>query len=618
MCGIAGFLHPESEDPNATLRAMTNALAHRGPDDSGTWTDGTAFLGHRRLAIIDLNDGKQPMLNHDGSVAVVFNGEIYNHTALRKHLTEKGHAFRTQCDTEVLLALWQEYGQEMPTFLRGMFAFVLWDTRTKTLFGARDRFGQKPLYLREADGSIAFASELSSLILTAGFSADIDWQSIRHFFAYGVIPAPGTAYVGVKALPPASAFTFRHHAYRDWCYWRLEPQPNPGITLPKAKERFGELFEESVSLRMMSDVPLGAFLSGGLDSSLVVAAMQRLAPDKIKTFSIGFSDPAWDESAYARQVAAHLDTEHTDEMVTPDAANLLDNMLEHFGEPFGDSSAIPVWSLARFARTRVTVALSGDGGDELFGGYARYVAGRLVGLYRHLPKALRHLLIQRILDHVPENTGRLRGSLIKSCRQFDRFATALDEDPHALAPRIFSSSLLSQLMPDLPLTHRDPVRERALRFAKMSVSEQMLFLDQETYLVNDLNTKVDRMSMAHGLEVRSPFQDHRLAEFAAELPQHLKIQWRTGKYLLKKWARPQLPASIIYRKKQGFGVPVGAWLRGPLQDLWHATIRPELAEPLSMSVIDRLWREHQNGHRDWSYPLWHVLIFCRWRSLFMI
>ena len=611
MCGIAGFLDCPTTDPATVLARMTAALMHRGPDDTGAWHDDRVWLGHRRLSVIDVHGGRQPMVSDDGTIAVVFNGEIYNHLPLRRELEQGGACFHTCCDTEVLLHLWRVHGVEMLARLRGMFAFAIRDTRQGTLFLARDRLGKKPLFYATPGAGLVFASELHALHSHPAMPNTADVAALRLFFRYGYIPAPRTAWVGVRELPPASALLWQNGTLREWTYWHLRRNPDPHMSEDAAREELDARLDEAVRLRLPSDVPLGAFLSGGLDSSLVAWHMQRHLGGTLKTFAIGFDADGWDESAHAERVAKHLGTEHRCRMVHPAGAQMLDAIARHFGEPFGDSSAIPMWHLSKFAREHVTVALSGDGADELFGGYARYLARRLHAYYRVLPAAVRRNTVGRILACLPDHTGYLRTSVIKMLRQFDRAAMILDAEPDNPAGRIFSPAELSALLPGKD-DGCDPVAEQARALSSLAPVEQLMALDTVTYLPFDINAKVDRMSMAHGLEVRCPFLDQELAEFAARVPLSFKLRGCQGKYLLKKLAAGRLPEATILRKKHGFGVPLGDWFLGPLDEVWHATVTQDTLGPLDAASVNRLWLEHRRRTCDRAYHLWHILVFCHW------
>ena len=573
------------------------------------------LLGHQRLAIIDLHGGHQPMISEDGRLAVVFNGEIYNHADLRRTLLARGYTFRTSCDTEVLLYLYREHGERMTEFLRGMFAFAIWDRDKRTLFAARDRLGQKPFYYWGDGDAFAFCSELAPLTTLLPVRLEKDWQAIRLFFSYGYIPPPYTCYRSVHKLPPASQLTYADGQASVTQYWSVEPRPDPRARESDLLEQLDELVREAVRLRLMSDVPLGAFLSGGLDSSLIVAYMRDLCGSGVKTYSIGFADPTFDESRHADTVGRYLGVEHRCEPVRMENVGLLDRLARHFGEPFGDSSAIPCNHLSEFTRRGVTVALSGDGGDEIFGGYSRYLGRRCLGIYRLAPPWLRNGVIGSLLEHTKEPTAYLRSSPLKMLRQLHRNARRLDEAPDSITPNVFTGAELAALFPEgVGEPGTDPVLARLERLKHLHPIEQMMFLDAETYLEGDINVKVDRMSMAHSLEVRSPFLDHKLVEFMSRVPLGMKLRGFRTKFLLKKLGEPKLPREIVHRRKHGFSVPLGEWFRQELVAAWNDTVTVESVAPLAYASVKQMWETHQSGRRDLGYHLWHILMFCLWNG----
>jgi asparagine synthase (glutamine-hydrolysing) len=616
MCGIAGFVGLDIDNPRKTLQKMMNALKHRGPDDSGIWNSENTWLGHQRLSIIDLQFGHQPMASDPG-VVVVFNGEIYNYIELREQLKKKGYRFHTNCDTEVLLYLFEEYGEQMTSFLRGMFAFVIWNSKEHILFAAIDRLGQKPLYYYTKGECLVFASELDALMSCAIVPKEISWENNYLYFKYGYIPSPYTCYKNVFKLEAGHQFLFKDGILYKSCYWQNK------TPVRRNKNNVNELIEEldvvlkkAVKSQLISDVPLGAFLSGGLDSSLIVALMKECNPSEVKTFSIGFNEPTYDESHYSKFVASTLGVSHQINYVHLDSINLLDVLIKHFGEPFGDSSSIPTWYLSKFTKESVKVALSGDGGDEIFGGYRRYVGRRLIKYYQLVPKHARDFIVDNFLRVSNESTNYTTGNFVKMLRHFHFNSKRIDDDTLDYAPNILSRDELQNLFLDFPLTEDllDPVKERATRFLNCKPEEQMMFLDQETYLEDDINVKVDRMSMANSLEVRSPFLDHNVVEFMASLPLEMKLNGFTTKFLLKKLSVKKIPRSIVYRKKQGFNAPVGKWFFNELLPIWNDVIEGQSFKdiPFNKPLINKLWNDHQSKRRDNGYILWHFLIFGLW------
>lgn len=614
MCGIAGFIVSDLDAPDAVLARMVAALKHRGPDGEGHWREEAAALGHRRLSIIDLQGGSQPMCSSDGRYVVVFNGEIYNYLALREELGRKGYAFRTQCDTEVLAPLYAEYGTDMVTKLRGMFAFALWDRKEKLLFAARDRLGQKPFYYCLEGRKFAFASELDSLLECPSVPRELTLEAVRLFLRYGYIPPPMSIYRGVSKLPPASWILFsEEHGLQVQQYWQTRPgQEKTFSNLKECEETLDELLREAVRVRLMSDVPLGAFLSGGLDSSLIVAYMRELNDCEVKTYSIGFGAGSYDESPYAASVARDLGVHYESRRVDLADEAIVERLVAQFGEPFGDSSAIPTFYLSQFTRSHVTVALSGDGGDEIFGGYKRYLGRRLLQWYMLLPPALRRASIGALLRHTGETTAYYRTSFMKLLRGLHRNAELLDETPRNLMPIIFSDGEIKTLLGSAGSGAVDPLLARLDRLSGLDPVEQMMYLDAETYLEGDINVKVDRTSMAHSLEVRSPFLDHHVVEFMARVPLEWKLHGWTGKYLLRRVAQRLVPRDVITRPKHGFAVPMGDWFNTRLKERWEELVRNGLPPFIERKAVEKIWGDHRTGRRDEGYRLWHLLVLSLW------
>ncbi|HPT25519.1 MAG TPA: asparagine synthase (glutamine-hydrolyzing) [Bryobacteraceae bacterium] len=622
MCGIAGFVtdHQEKQaDPELT-RAMCGRMAHRGPDGYGHFEEGPVALGHLRLSIIDLEGGWQPIGNEDGRLQVVFNGEIYNYRELRSELQAKGHQFTTNSDTEVLVHLYEEVGERMAERLNGMFAFAIWDRRAGELFLARDRFGKKPLYYSTSTPGyrILFASELKAFAAVPGVDSTFRPESVADFLAFSYVPDPDSIYRSIQKLPPATTLTRTAGGARLRRYWTLEFGES-GSEVQNVARDLGELASDAVTKRMISDVPLGAFLSGGVDSSGVVAYMSQAAAGRVKTFSIGFTAKEFDETAYARQIVSRYGTDHYERTVTPDISEMLGVLVHHFDEPFGDSSAVPTLYLSRMTRERVTVALSGDGADEIFGGYRRYRFGvaeervrqRYLGSFgRRLAASVGRVYPK--FDYLPrplrakatlQNLGLELGDAY-----FSSMTTFRDQGlRNILAPELLAA--LGGYDP------REAYRERFRRVAHLGPLEQMQAVDMETWLPGDILVKADRATMAYSLEGRSPWLDYRIAEYAARLPSSWKIKGLQGKHGFKKLLEPLVPNEILYRPKMGFSVPLAHWFRTSLTGVYRQTVLGGEADGLVSRVeAGRLLDQHLSGLHDHSRKLWNVLMLaCWWR-----
>lgn len=622
MCGIAGKLN---SDPNhavdkALIRQMTRVLSHRGPDDEGAWVQGSVGLGHRRLAIIDLSPtGHQPMGNEDDTVWITYNGEIYNHRELRVGLERKGHCYRGTSDVETLIHLYEEYGRDCVKHLRGMFAFALWDSRQRCLLLARDRFGQKPLLYAETANGLAFASEIKALLQDPAISRDVDEVALHHYLTYGYIPAPWTAFRQVRKLPPASTLLWQNGHISIERYWMLRYAPKLEIDEQEAAEQLLTLLREATHMRLMSEVPLGAFLSGGIDSSAIVALMAEVIGEPVKTFSIGFDDQSFSELHYARQVAERYDTDHHEFTVTPDALSVLPELVWAYGEPYADSSALPTYYVARETRQHVTVALNGDGGDEAFAGYERYRATRLAARYEQIPRWLREGIIGPFVRRLPESTGRK-----DFLPRLKRFILAIDTTPERRYARwitLLDNSVKKQLYtPDFgtQMAELDSLALIEQTYAQADSPdfvERTQFVDVHTYLPDDLLVKVDIATMIHSLEGRSPFLDHELAEFAARLPVGYKLRGRTHKHILKQALCNHLPESILYRDKQGFGVPLGHWFRHELQPVaYHILLDTRTLQRgiLDGEAVKTLLDEHTSGQINHDHRIWELLFLELW------
>ena len=621
MCGITGIFDSRgNRDIDRTvLHRMNESQHHRGPDEGGMHVEPGVGLGHRRLSIIDLSTGQQPLYNEDGSVCVVFNGEIYNYQELIPELQRLGHVFHTKSDTEVIVHAWEAWGEKCVERFRGMFAFALWDRNREILFLARDRLGVKPLfYAVLADGTFLFGSELKALLAHGGLVREIDPCAVEEYFALGYVPEPRTIFNGAKKLPPAHTLTVKRGAPvpepRE--YWDVRFTVDREMSVEEASAELVRRLEESVKLRMISEVPLGAFLSGGVDSSAVVAMMANVSTDPVNTCSISFDDPAFDETRFAQQVADRYRTRHFVDRVESDDFDLVDELARLYDEPYADSSAIPTYRVCQLARKHVTVALSGDGGDESFGGYRRY---RL------------HVAEERLRSVLPLGLRRpMFGLLGRAYPKAD------------WAPRVFrAKSTFEALARDSVEAYfhgvsilREPMRRQLFtnnfrarlggynamevfhRHAQRVQTDDPLalvqYLDLKTYLIGDINTKVDRASMAHSLEVREPLMDHPLVEWLAALPSSLKVRGSEGKFLLKKAMEPHLPNEVMYRPKMGFAVPLSRWFRGPLQQrVRDALLGDRLAATgiFNRSYLAELLDHHQSGRRDHSASIWTLLMF---------
>ncbi|HEY3488882.1 MAG TPA: asparagine synthase (glutamine-hydrolyzing) [Candidatus Deferrimicrobiaceae bacterium] len=627
MCGIFGVVYadPAREAEPALLERMAAVLHHRGPDHTGVWTRGNVGLGHTRLSIIDLSpSGAQPMTNEDGSVRVTFNGEIYNYRELRKWLVGRGHAFRSNTDTEVLVHLWEEHGPSCVDSLRGMFAFAVWDDRRKALFLARDRAGKKPLFYAALPDRFLFASEIKAILQDPAFRAEPDIASIHHYLAYQSVPAPYCAFKGIRKLSPAHRLLIRGNAGTPERYWKLSYADKIRVEgekgLASLREEIVERLRESVRIRLMSDVPLGAFLSGGLDSSLVTALMAGLTNAPVKTFSIGFDEPEYDELPYARMVAKRYGTEHHEFVVRPDARSIFPELVWHYNEPFADSSAIPTWYVCKLARRHVTVVLNGDGGDENFAGYPRYGNEGDYALRGGLRAALsgwfgprgKLALFSGPASRMGETVRRLSALTQRRLlyyRRITHFSEYYKADLYTPEMKTATRGLFSV----------DLMLDRYRAAAGADFLDATMGLDFDQYLPDTLMPKVDIASMAHSLEARSPFLDHEFMEFAARIPSGLKLADGVGKRILKAASEPLLPHEVIYRKKMGFGVPVDHWFRNELKDMTRdillsprATSRGYFRKAYVESMLDR----HQRGE-NWQYLIWNLLMLEMWHLMFI-
>lgn len=619
MCGIAGKVDFEGAVDPALIERMCAALEHRGPDSRGVWCGENVGLGMQRLAIIDIAGGDQPIFNEDRTVAVVMNGEIYNFQELQSELIARGHTLSTRSDTEVLVHLYEDHGERLVDRLRGMFAFAIWDVRRERLLLGRDRVGKKPLFVARQGAKVWFASELMAVLQDPEIVRTPNPRAIASYLAYQYVPHPISAFAGIEKLPPASTLVLSRAGARCEPYWELDyAAPAPPGSRADLEERLRELIWEATRIRLISEVPLGAFLSGGIDSSAVVAAMADQSSGAVKTFSIGFPDTDFDEVRYARMIAERFATDHHEFVVEPHALEIMPKLARHYGEPFADPSAIPSFYLAQMTSRHVTVALNGDGGDESFAGYRRYISNDMAAHFNWLPRPVRQLgptVLRGLGEGARDNSWRARAR---------RVAAVLSMEPHARYAHWMSAfpKLLQQemLQPDfLAATDGwdvvEPLAEVWRASTATSRVDRMLDTDVNTYLPDDLLVKMDIATMAYSVEGRSPLLDHHLMEFAAALPPHLKLSGVRGKVLLKSALRGVLPSEILDRSKMGFGVPLARWFRDELRALpgevllgedsrVHTYVRPD--------AIKTMISQHQAGSADHSLRLWVLLQLELW------
>ncbi len=653
MCGICGILNIDSESgiQEETIRKMCKVMEYRGPDDEGIYLgwkrneQNNVGLGIRRLAIIDLKTGHQPIHNEDGTIWIVCNGEVYNFKELRKKLENEGHHFYTNSDVEVIIHLYETYGIDCLEFLRGMFAFAIWDEKKNRLFLARDRLGQKPLCYTNCRNQLIFASEIKSILQVPRIPREVNLPAIHNYLTYQYVPSPLTAFKNIRKLPPAHYLVCEMGKISIERYWNLNMNNKIKMTEDEYCKRIREVLEEAVKLRLVSDVPLGAFLSGGIDSSIIVGIMSKLMGRRVKTFSVGFEDRAYDELKYARIVAKHFKTDHHEYVVKPDAIKLLPKLIWHYNEPFADSSAIPTYYVAEKTSQEVTVALNGDGGDENFAGYPRYRAVKLAEYFEKLPLWIRKDIIDGIVKLIPYSPeqkayGRRVRRFMKSVnysreQRYIRWTCIFDNerknelytpffkeavegiDSFDYLLNHFKTGLINQTTTDKGLMDQTPADKKGMG---QDFLDTTLFVDIMTYLPNDLFVKMDIATMANSLEARSPFLDHKLMEFTASIPSNLKLKGFNSKYILKKAFSNLLPYQILHRGKMGFGVPVSRWLRNELKKYIYEILlsreslqRGYFREDYLKLIVD----EHCNKRYDHGSRLWALLNFELWHRMFI-
>jgi asparagine synthase (glutamine-hydrolysing) len=630
MCGIAGIASIKENMCGFPIKAVTETLAHRGPDGSGYYTDDHVALGHRRLSIIDVEGGAQPIFNEDGSKCIIFNGEIFNFYELRQDLIQKGHVFSTRSDTETILHAYEEYGPNCVNLFRGMFVFAIWDSKAAKLFIARDRLGIKPPFYSEHGGKFYFASEMKAILAKSNFSVNIDEEALAAYFCYSYIPAPWTIYSDIRKLLPGHTLTWQNGKIEIRKYWDLAFTPDRSRNESYFIDGFLDLFQESVKMRLISEVPLGAFLSGGIDSSAVVAMMSRVSQEPVKTFCMGFGGTTGgylDERGYARLVAERYGTDHQEYEVVPRFEALVEKIVRSFDEPFADDSAIPSFFVCEIARQRVTVALSGLGGDEAFAGYERYLGFNLRRIYSLLPIMLRDKVIRKLVEKIPERSDG--HYTINHMKRFVRSG--------ALSPDLAYLGYISKINDNIFnsffsngqkfRSHLSAGRDLMLdHFRSDNVDggidclNRGIYCDMKTYLPEDILAVTDRMSMHHALEVRVPFLDHKLLEFCANIPPEMKMRWFTKKFLLKKATQSLLPQEVINHRKQGFVGPMTQWLKTDLKGYVLETLSRKNLDRhgyLNFNTVTRVLDEHFSGKQIYDTLIWSMLIFQKWYDLYM-
>ncbi|HEX8250355.1 MAG TPA: asparagine synthase (glutamine-hydrolyzing) [Pyrinomonadaceae bacterium] len=622
MCGIAGFINREKNEPTAErarlLDKMCRVITHRGPDEQGAVVAGRAALGMRRLSIIDLKSGQQPIYNEDGNLAIVFNGEIYNYRELKTKLEARGHKFKTNSDTETIVHAFEEYGADCLHHLRGMFAFAIWNKRDESLFVARDRVGKKPLFYALTErGNFVFGSEMKVLLTHGEISEEIDFSALDAYLTFGYVPEEFCIFKNVRKLLPGHFLTFKNGEIETRKYWDFNYQKPSGIkTEAEYIEVLREKIKEAVKIRLISEVPLGAFLSGGVDSSSVVAMMSQILDAPVKTFSIGFNEDSFNELKYARMAAKHFETEHHEFIVTPDLVETVDELIWHFDEPFADSSALPTFMVSKMAREFVTVVLSGDGGDELFAGYTRYVVDRRRSGMANLPSFVRRNL-RAVSESLPHGAKGRNYLYNVSLDPVDRYIDSISQYNALRKKSLYSKDFQSKLNGNSGV---GLYRNIANSVSTGNPIDNLLYLDSKTYLPGDILTKVDRMSMAASLEARVPLLDHELIEFVTQIPSGLKMKGSETKYIFKKAMEGIVPREILYREKQGFGVPIEEWINNQLRERIRETLldaRTLQRGYFEKSYIQTLLDEHAKRRRDHSHALWILWMLELWHRRFL-
>ena len=630
MCGLVGKLNFDFQKPveKELIEKMAEKLRHRGPDDKGVYVKGSMGLGLSRLAVIDLSGtGHQPMRNEDKTVWIVFNGEIYNFQSLKRKLIERGHKFFSNSDTETIIHLYEEYGEECLKHLKGMFAFAIWDERKKKLFMARDRIGKKPLYYFLNDQCLIFASEIKAILEDRIVPRRVNKKAIHHYLTYNYVPNPQTAFHNIFKLPPAHSLIWQAGRISIKRYWRLNYEPKLNLSEEEACEQILPRLEEATKIRMISDVPLGAFLSGGTDSSAVVALMSKLSEKPVRTFSIGFKEGFYNELPFAKMVAETFQTEHHEFLVKPKALQVLPKLVWHYGEPFADSSALPVFYVAKMAKNYVTVALNGDGGDENFGGYRRYHFDRFIHYYNQLPSLVREKIINKFIKLIPYTNSASFNLFLQKLKVLSETSSDFQPQRHLWLLYWFNYNLKEKLYSDdfkREVGREDPLNimaENYKNFGNLADSvDNMISVEANTYLPDDLLVKMDVATMANSLEARSPLLDHEFMEFAAALPPEFKIKNGERKYIFKKALKTLLPKEIIYRKKKGFTPPMDDWFRKEMKDYAHEVLLDSKTinrNYFKKEGIVKLLNEHCRSNINHGEIIWALIFLELWHRTFI-
>lgn len=620
MCGICGYFEPgrTSIIDRGLIKSMADTLAHRGPDGEGVYVGPGIGLGHRRLSIIDVATGQQPLANEDETVWISFNGEIYNYEELNKRYLSTGHQFRTRSDTETIVHLYEELGEECFSKLRGMFAIALWDTKKRKLLVARDRIGKKPLYYAWDGKRLIFGSEMKALWPAAKFDREVDLEAVSDYFSYLYVPAPKTIYKQVRKLRPAHYLSVDASGIREVPYWDLSFHEPQKLSEPEWCERLIDEYKTAVKVRLMSEVPLGAFLSGGVDSSSVVALMNQVQ-SPVTTCSIGFTEESYNEAAEAKEFANSLSANHHEQIVSPKAVDIVEKLAWHYDEPFADSSAVPTYYVSKMAREHVTVVLSGDGGDENFAGYRRYKFDMRENMMRSvLPLSARRAIFGPLSRAYPKadwapRIFRAKTTLESLSRSgIEGYFNTMSSIPPEMKAKLLGEEIRQKL------NGYDSMNVLKYHYDRADTDDplsRILYTDIKTYLVDDILVKVDRASMANSLEVRCPLLDHELMESIACIPSNLKLSHGTGKYIFKKALETVLPQEILHRRKWGFGVPLATWFRRDLKDFAYETVFSAKDSYLNYTFLEQCWNQHQRRQRDWSSMLWQVLMFKTWQRV---
>jgi len=628
MCGICGIVNVEKEHlvKHEDIRSMCRVMIHRGPDDEGIWVSGNAGLGMRRLSIIDLVTGNQPISNEDKSVWIVCNGEIYNHKELGSDLKQKGHVFRTQSDVESILHAYEEYGEECSKHLNGMFAFIIWDEPKNRLLISRDRIGKKPLYYYHDKSRFICGSELKAILQIKNIPREIDLEALDHYLTFEYIPGPLTIFRDIKKVMQGHYLVLQDGKIQTRAYWNIQ-ENHSNHNLAELKQHIRELLQDSVKIRLMSDVPLGAFLSGGIDSSIIVALMARVMDRPVKTFSIGFEESTYNELEYTRIIARRFKTEHHEFIIKPDAISLTEKLLGYLDEPLGDFSIFPTYLVSKMAREYVTVALSGDGGDELFAGYDTYIADKMASYYQRMPKSVQNGLVTKFVNSIPPSAKKkgfvnrskrfIEGTLLPNRLRHARWMIFFQQNEKDL---LYNENLKKNLSDTDPYHYLYSYFDEAKRYDPKDELNQQLYVDIKTYLVDDILVKVDRMSMAESIEARAPFLDYRFVELISSIPGNLKLKGMKTKWILKDAMKDLLPREILTRGKEGFSIPIKNWLQNELKPMMMDILSSDRIASgglFNSRYIDKMKIEHLDGTQNHSHRLWALMVFEIWKDKYL-